>query len=114
MKSYSKAISDFYEALKLNPDHANAKAYLEKTKLVHDRIEAEKESAKRGEFLMSTQFEIVKPSIRAYPSSFSQSGTVDEDSSYHFEKKQKRKKHKSEKKKRKHDDDEKYEWVEKK
>ncbi|KAI8922357.1 hypothetical protein DFJ77DRAFT_21006 [Powellomyces hirtus] len=49
---FNKAIQDFKDALDVNPDHANAAAYLRMTENKLADIEREKQSAAMGEFLM--------------------------------------------------------------
>ena len=54
---------DFERALALDPNHANANAYLSKTRAVHERLILERESAHKGEFLLSSDFEPAKTPI---------------------------------------------------
>ncbi|TPX55388.1 hypothetical protein PhCBS80983_g05350 [Powellomyces hirtus] len=54
---FNKAIQDFKDALDVNPDHANAAAYLRMTENKLADIEREKQSAAMGEFLMPVDFD---------------------------------------------------------
>ncbi|KAJ3183595.1 Tetratricopeptide repeat protein 14 [Gaertneriomyces sp. JEL0708] len=54
---YQKAIRDFERAIALDPSHRNAARYLKMTEDKLAEIEAEKESAVRGEFLMPMSYD---------------------------------------------------------
>jgi hypothetical protein len=106
-KQYAKAIADFKAALLVDPRHANANKYLAKTQSVYDQIESEKESARRGEFLLSSEHNSklatsVKPVHNTEFSSFvDQLLKEEEPDSSHKRHKKAKKKHKKKEKKRK-------------
>lgn len=110
LKQYTRAIADFQAALKVEPSHANAIKYLSKTKSVHERIESERESARRGEFLLASEHDsaVANPvkSIHAaeFRSFVDQLLNEDPDPSSKRHKKSKKKHKKKEKKKRKRQD----------
>ncbi|KAJ3389716.1 Tetratricopeptide repeat protein 14 [Lobulomyces angularis] len=52
LEDYKKAITDFKIALKMNPDHPNAKKYLETTKEKKKLKKQEKKALMKGDYVM--------------------------------------------------------------
>jgi tetratricopeptide (TPR) repeat protein len=60
LKQYTKAIQDFSRALEIDPTHSKAKSSFIKAKTIQGQIQSELESARRGEFLMSSSKDFIE------------------------------------------------------
>ena len=102
MRHYVKAIQDFEKALEIDPSHPEAKNLLVKAKDIQAQIKSEIESARRGEFLMSSSKDIMEtqPSVDNLIDSVFK-GPINEETSHKNHKNKSKKKH-SKKKDKKH------------
>jgi hypothetical protein len=101
LRHYVKAIQDFEKALEIDP-HPEAKNLLVKAKDMQAQIKSEIESARRGEFLMSSSKDImeIQPSVDNLILSVFK-GSINEETSHKNHKKKSKKKH-SKRKDKKH------------